>query len=124
MLNLLMKKAKKLNLENDAYEIKTPKMAQIAKMNPGEEVVLYSEYEVGDEDSATFTSKSNVIGALAQHNYRLAEGEIFDKVTFVVANKAKEKLTNTGVKGSKAGLFIILSAVALILAYIFKKKRV
>lgn len=110
-------------IANDAYEIKTPKMAQIAKMNPGEEVVLYSEYEVGDEDSATITSKSNVIGALAQHNYQLAEGEIFDKVTFVVANKAKEKLTNTGVKGSKAGLFIILSAIALVLAYIFRKKR-
>ena len=85
----------KENTENSVFEVGTgynvlsDHVASIDTMAAGASVTLYSTYQVLGTDSGTVENEAEIIGALADGNYQLAEGDYKATDTFKVQSEIK-----------------------------------
>ena len=83
------------------YTVLSDHMAKINTIAAGAQVELYAKYTVKNSDLGRKKNTAYLLGALADNNYTLEEGEYKSEVTYTVGSKLV--ITNT-VKGNMANV--------------------
>ncbi len=69
-------------ISGDGYEVKTSDYAQIGELGANESIVVYANYDVTKNENAHFVNTVALVSAIAENNYRLADGSFEAEAEF------------------------------------------
>lgn len=105
-------------IDGEGYSVETPHMAKIDSIPSKSSIILYSEYEVTEEDG-TITNEVEITGALADNNYTLnidkeykATAEFKVTKDNIVSNKNDN--TNNPNTGDSVIKYIVIGVISLL----------
>lgn len=105
-------------IDGEGYSVETTHMAKIDNIPSGGSVILYSEYEVTDEEG-TITNEAEITGALAHNNYTLnTDKEYKSRTEFKVIKNSitsnKNDKTNNPNTGDNVIKYIVIGIISLV----------